>query len=289
VNRVQLTSLDKLLFPRAGFTKAGLIDYYRRVAPVLVPHIAGRPMTLGRFPGGVDGRGFAQTECRGAPDWLHTYEIELRSGERRRYCLLDDEAALVWAANLGTIELHPYPWRTERPELPDALLLDLDPGDGAGLAECCRVALLLRAELQQLGMSPAVKTSGGGGLHVAAALEPVHTFEDTKRFARDLAQRLAAEHPALITAAQRRDERTGRVLIDWSQNDARRSTVAPYSLRAADYPFVSAPVSWDEVAGDPDALWFEARRVLERAERLGDLFAAVLSPGGRGRLPASPR
>ena len=271
MSRVQLTSLDKLLFPKAGFTKADLIDYYRTVAHALIPHIAGRPMTLGRFPNGVEERGFAQTECRGAPEWMHTHEIELRSGERRRYCLLDGEDALVWAANLGTIELHPYPWRASRAELPDALLLDLDPGDGAGLRECCEVALLAREELNR---PAAVKTSGGGGLHIAAPLEREHTFEETKRLARDLAEQLAQRHPRLVTAGSQRAARAGRVLIDWAQNDARRSTVAPYSLRAADYPLVSTPITWDEVAGDPDALWFEARVVLERVERLGDLYGS---------------
>lgn len=271
--RIALSNPDRQLFPRAGFTKAELVDYYRRLAHVLVPHIAGRPMTLGRFPDGVEGRGFAQTECRGAPDWLATHELELRGGGRRRFCLLNDEASLAWAGNLSTIELHPYPWRVERPELPDALLLDLDPGAGAGLAACCEVALLVRDSLEDRGLAATVKTSGGGGLHVAAPLEPVHTFEDTKGFARSLAGELARRHPDLITDAQSRAARAGRVLIDWAQNDARRSTVAPYSLRAADYPLVSTPVSWAEVERAPGELWFEASAVLERVERLGDLYA----------------
>ena len=281
--RLAVTSLDKLLFPRAGFTKADLIDYYRRIAPVLAPHIAGRPMTLGRFPAGVDGRGFAQTECRGAPDWLHTYELELRGGGRRRYCLLDDAAALVWAANLGTIELHPYPWRVAQPEAPDALLFDLDPGTGAGLKECCQVALIIREELATRGLTCVAKTSGGGGLHLVAPLEPGHTFEQTKRFARTLTEDLARRLPDLITAATERKERAGRVLIDWLQNDARRSTVAPYSLRAADCPLVSTPIGWDEVAGDPDGLWFDAQGVLGRVEGRGDLHAPALTP--QSRLP----
>jgi bifunctional non-homologous end joining protein LigD len=284
--RLAVTSLDKPLFPLAGFTKADLIDYYRRIAHVLAPHIAGRPMTLGRFPHGVDGGGFAQTECRGAPDWLRTYELELRGGGMRRYCLLDDEAALVWAANLGTIELHPYPWRAERPEEPDALLFDLDPGEGAGLAECCSVALIARVELAELELSCVAKTSGGGGLHLVAPLERGHTFEQTKRFARALAEELGRRHPRLVTATSQRSERAGRVLIDWLQNDARRSTVAPYSLRAADYPLVSTPITWDEIGGDPDSLWFDAAAVLDRVARHGDLYAEAFSPDARGRLPS---
>jgi bifunctional non-homologous end joining protein LigD len=284
--RVPLTNLDRMLFPRAGFSKADLIDYYRRVAHVLVPHIARRPMTLGRFPDGVDGRGFAQTECRGAPEWLATHEIELRNGQPRRYCLLDDEASLVWAANQSTIELHPYPWTAARAELPDSLLLDLDAGPGAGLRECCRVALILREELRALDLNAAVKTSGGGGLHLVVPLEAGHTFDDTKGFARRLAEDLAQRHPDLITAASSRAERAGRVLIDWLQNEGRRTTAAPYSLRAADYPLVSTPITWEEVAADPDQLWFEADTVVERVERHGDLFAPLLNPAGRGRLPA---
>jgi bifunctional non-homologous end joining protein LigD len=285
-HRLPVSSLHKQMFPRAGFTKADLIDYYRRVAHVLAPHTAGRPMTLGRFPDGVEGRGFAQTECPGRPEWLPTHALKLRGGGRRRYCLLGDEAALVWAANLATIELHPYPWRVQRPEQPDLLLLDLDPGEGAGLADCCRVALLVRDDLSALGLPAVVKTSGGGGLHVVVPLDPVHTFEETKNFARLLARDLGVHHPELVTASSSRAARSGRVFIDWAQNDARRSTVAPYSLRAADYPLVSTPVGWDEVEDAPDALWFEAHEVLERVERHGDLHLEAISGAGRARLPS---
>jgi bifunctional non-homologous end joining protein LigD len=261
---VALTNLDRVLWPAAGFTKGDLVDYYRAIAPVLLPHLRGRPLTLWRFPLGVHERGFWQNECRGAPPWLPTTELR-----GQRFCVVDDERSLLWVANLGTVELHPFPFRLEAPERPLALVLDLDPGPPAALDECREVALLLRERLD----APRVKTSGKGGLHVLAA--PPASFAAAKQRARSLAEELAAERPDLVVAAQRREARRGKVLVDWLQNDPTRALAAPYSLRAARRPLVSAPVTWDEV--ERGELVWEAADVLARVERLGDLLAVSRS------------
>ncbi len=256
---VALTNLDRVLWPAAAFTKGDMVAYYRAIAAVLLPHLQGRPLTLWRFPLGVHERGFWQNECRGAPEWLRTTEIR-----GQRFCVVDDERSLLWVANLGTVELHTFPFRLDRPGRPLALVLDLDPGPPAGLDECREVALLLRARLD----APLVKTSGKGGLHVVAPPPP--SFAAAKELARSLAEELAAERPELVVAVQRREARRGKVLVDWLQNDATRATVAPYSLRAVRRPLVSTPVTWQEVEQGP--LVFEAGDVLARVERLGDLF-----------------
>jgi bifunctional non-homologous end joining protein LigD len=268
---VELTTPDRVLWPAASFTKQDLLDYYLRIAPVLLPHLADRPLTLGRFPQGVDGRGFAETECRGAPEWLRTEPIRLRSGEIRNYCVVEDEAGLAWLANRSAIELHPF-LGLERPR---AVVFDLDPGEPADVVDCARVALLVR---ERLGEDAVVKTSGSVGLHVFAPTQS--TFEDARAHARSLAQDPDAAHPALVVATTDRAARAGRVLVDWMQNARMRSTVAPYSPRAAPWPTVSTPVSWEEVeraAAErrPELLTFLAGDVLPRVERLGDLFAAA--------------
>jgi bifunctional non-homologous end joining protein LigD len=264
-----LTNLERVLWPEAGFTKGDLIGWYRDVAPALLPHLRSRPLTLWRYPSGVHERGFWQNECRGAPEWMRVEQVR-----EQRFCVVDDARSLEWVANLGTIELHPFGWRIESPDVADTLVLDLDPGPPATLRECCEVALLLH---DRLGARALVKTSGGAGLHlVAPAAEP---FAATKARARALADELAAERPDLVVATQSRASRRGRVLVDWLQNDATRSTVAAYSLRARPLPTVSTPLAWEEVeAGDPDRLVFGPRRVLERLDRLGDLFAPIVRP-----------
>ena len=269
--RIALTSLDKVLWPRTGFTKRDMIDYYTRIAPVLLPHLRGRPLTLGRFPDGVEGPGFAQNECRGCPDWLETHPITLKSGVVRRYCVLEDLPSLLWVANLGTIELHPYLWRTTSGGRPSTLVLDLDPLPPAGFDECRRVALRLRELLARDGLTAQPKTSGASGLHVFAPVEG-RSFAETKAAARRLAESLAAEWPGLVAMRQTRAERHGRVLVDWLQNDPMRSTVAPYSLRATPEPQVSTPLTWAEVERTLD-LRFSPGDVLERVAAGGDLFA----------------
>jgi bifunctional non-homologous end joining protein LigD len=286
--RLSLTSLDKVLWPEAGFTKGHMVDYYRRVAPVLVPHIAGRGLTLGRFPAGVDGAGFAQTECRGRPDWLATQPVRVKMGEVRNYCVVNDLPSLVWIANQGAIELHPFLAPGERPDRPSFVAFDLDPGPGADMTDCCEVAIWLREALSESGLSSFPKTSGSLGLHVFVPLEPSHTYARTKSFARTMAERLAADHPRQVTSRATKSLREGRVLVDWRQNDRSRSTVAVYSLRATPWPTVSTPVSWEEVehvraARKPELLTFLAGDVLDRVERFGDLFRSVL--GAAQALP----
>jgi bifunctional non-homologous end joining protein LigD len=269
-----LTNRDRVLWPRAGFTKGDLIDYYTRVAPALLPHVRQRPLTLWRYPLGVHERGFWQNECRGAPPWMRTETI---AGQR--FCVVDDLPSLVWLANHGTVELHPFPFVLATPESPTALVLDLDPGPGADLADACRVALRIR---DVLSLQALPKTSGSAGLHLVAPLSARYSFVETKALARDLAERLAAEAPERVTARQARAERHAKVLVDWLQNDPTRSTVAPYSLRGTPWPTVSTPVTWDEVERcarerRPELLTFDAGTVLERLERHGDLFAPVVA------------
>jgi bifunctional non-homologous end joining protein LigD len=277
--RVRLTSPDRPMWPAAGLTKGWLVDYYLAVAEAILPHLAGRPLTLARFPEGTHRRGFLQNECRGAPPWMRTAVLPLRNARERRYCVIDDAASLAWVANLAAVELHPYLLDAADPERPLELVVDLDPGPGAGLADCCRLALRMRELLGEHGLDPRVKTSGRVGLHLLAPVAGM-TFPETRALARELAERVVAEAPDAAVATQKRSERAGRVLVDWQQNDARRSTVAPYSLRAgAAAPRVSTPLAWDEVeaaARDPGAaarLRFAPADVLRRLELHGDLFA----------------
>jgi len=283
--RLRLTNLDRVLWPKSGFTKGDLVDYYVAVAPVLLPHLAGRPLTLGRWPQGVEGHGFAQTECRGRPNWMATFSLPLRSGTVRNYCLVEDLPSLAWVANLGTIELHTYHFRADHPDEPTVFVLDLDPGPGTGLREACGIALLLRELLEEQGMRGVVKTSGGLGLQVFVALGEPRPAGVARDLAHGFAARLATQRPELVTADQRPRERRGRVLVDWLQSEPRRSTVAAYSLRATDLPSVSTPVDWSEVEvgaeqEDASALRFGPADVLRRVERRGDLFAPALASAG---------
>jgi bifunctional non-homologous end joining protein LigD len=245
--RIRLTNLDRVLWPRTGFTKADMIAHYRSVAANLVPYLAGRPLTLGRFPMGVDGPGWAQTECRGRPPWLRTAPVRLKGGRLRHYCLVEDEASLVWVANQGSIELHPFLWRVTDPERPTEIVFDLDPGPGTGLSQACLVAVWLRELLAGHGLDAWAKTTGSAGVHVHVPLEQRTTFEATKAFARAAAARLAREHPDLVLDRMARSLRDGRVFVDWAQNGPRRSLIAPWSLRATPVPAVATPLGWDEV------------------------------------------
>jgi bifunctional non-homologous end joining protein LigD len=280
--RLRLTSLDRVLWPREGLTKRTLLEYYAGVAAVLVPHLAGRPLTLARFPQGVRGRGFLQNECRGAPAWMRTAPLELQNGEVRRYCLVDDTPSLLWVVNLGTVEIHPYPAPAERPDAPAAVLFDLDPGVGALLLDACRVALCLRPLLIADGFEPVVKTSGVSGIHVFAPVRDAG-FDAVRAYARSIAQRLADDDPALVAAPQAHARRPHQVMVDWRQNEPRRSTAAPYSLRATEPPGVSTPLRWTEIetavtAGTAVALTASPAGVLERIARHGDLFSAPARP-----------
>jgi bifunctional non-homologous end joining protein LigD len=284
-HEVRLTNLDRVLWPATGYTKRQMLEYLLAVAPVLLPHLAGRSITLRRFPEGVDGPGWYQANCRGRPDWMPVQEVRGRRGEVLRYCVVENVAALAWVANLGTIELHPFLGTVERPGEPTSLVVDLDPGPPAALLASARVALEVRELLVAAGLDPLVKTSGSIGLHVMAALEPGHTFTETKAAVGLLAKRLADRLPELVVRRIDRRERAGRVFVDWVQNDESRSTVAPYSLRATPWPLVSTPVTWEEVeaavvAGRGELLLFGPESVLDRVVRVGDLFARILVRSG---------
>jgi len=274
--RLRLTNLDKVLWPEAGRTKAWLIEYYTRVAPVLLHHLVDRPLTLRRFPDGVNGVSWHQNECRGEPEWLRVLETPGKAGRVLRFCMVEDLAALIWVANQGALELHPFQWRAETPRRPATLVFDLDPGPPAGLAECARVALLLRDFLGELGLTAFPKTSGSLGLHLHVPLGVPHDGEQVKGFARAVAAALAQAHPNAVIAEAHKSRRAGKIFLDWLQNDPTRQTVAPYSLRGLSYPTVATPVTWDEVEGG-DALTFLGEDVLARLEQHGDLFADVLT------------
>jgi bifunctional non-homologous end joining protein LigD len=279
--RLTLTNLDKVLWPETGFTKAEMIDYYARVAGWLLPHLERRPITLRRFPNGVDGVNWYQTRCLNRPSWLPVAPIAARSGELQEYCLIDDLASLIWVANQASVELHPFLARVPELNQPTAVVFDLDPGAPASLVECCQLALLLREVLDASALASFAKTSGTLGLHIYVPLNTPHSYEKTKRFARTIAQLLTREYPDLVVHQQKRSLRAGKVLIDWLQNDPTRSTVAPYSLRAAPWPLVSTPIRWDEIAHvaaarEADSLFFAVSAALERLERLGDIFQPAL-------------
>jgi len=276
--QLSLSNLDKVMYPAVGFTKGHVIDYYTRVAPALLPHLRDRPLTLKRYPNGVDGGHFYEKQCPShRPDWVRSEPVEL-SSKTIHFCVCDDLPTLVWLANLADLELHPSLSNVPEVERPSIMAFDLDPGEGTGLRECCEVALILRAALDQLGLESFAKTSGSKGIQVYVPLNVPGVDYDhgTKRLSQALARHLESAHPKLIVSSQRKDLRRNKVLIDWSQNDEHKTTVSVYSLRAREWPTVSTPLAWDEVEdGDPDALVFEAEDVLARVEQHGDLFEPV--------------
>ncbi len=277
---LSVSNLDKLLYPAAGFRKRDLLDYYRAVAPVLLPHLADRALHLGRWPDGVERPGWFQANCPpGGPPWLRTHTVTGKRGQTLRFCVIDDLPSLLWAAQLGTLELHPFHASVTAPDSPRAMVFDLDPGPGCRVRDCARAALELREALSPLASF--VKTSGVKGLHVFVPLAGV-SFADAKRFARGIASQLVAQHPDRLTDKMARSERANRVFIDCSQNDPGKQTVAPYSLRATRVPLVSAPLAWDELEA---VVPITPAVALERIARCGDLFADVLTV--RQTLPVS--
>jgi bifunctional non-homologous end joining protein LigD len=277
-----VTNLDKVLYPEAGFTKGQVIDYYLRIAPVLLPHIAGRPLTLKRYPNGVLGEYFYEKHAPAhRPDWVPTARIDSPSSAKASktvlYVVAGDLPTLIWLANLAGLELHTPMWRVPHVGEPDRLMFDLDPGPPATIVECCQVAMLLRPLLEESGLRPLAKTSGGKGLQLTAAVAG-HTSEQASELARGLAEQLEREHPRLVVSRMTKVLRPGKVLIDWSQNNAKKTTVAPYSLRAMNQPTVSTPVTWDEVSGcqHADDLIFTSDTVLDRVTSLGDLHSPLL-------------
>ena len=280
---LRLSNLDKVLYPRAGFTKAQVIDYYTRVAPAVLPHLRGRPLTLKRYPNGVEAGHFYEKECPShRPEWVRTEPIAIRSEDRTvNFCLAEDLPTLVWLANLANLELHTSLSLAVPIERPTILAFDLDPGPQASILECARVALALRELLEPLGLEGWAKTSGSKGLQVYFPLNTETSYEQTKPFALAVAQLLERRHPELVVSSMRKDLRTGKVLVDWSQNDQHKTTVCVYSLRARERPTVSAPVTWEEVEsalepGERARLEFDSEAVLERIDAHGDLFAPVL-------------
>jgi bifunctional non-homologous end joining protein LigD len=271
--RLSLSNLDKVLYPAVGFTKGQVIDYYTRIAPALLPHLRDRPLTLKRYPNGVEGGHFYEKRCPShAPEWVRREHVQGID-----FCVCDDLPTLVWLANLADLELHPSLSLVDDVNRPTAMAFDLDPGEPAGLAECSEVAFLLRDALAQLGLESFAKTSGSKGIQVYVPLndDDVDYDHGTKALSHALARHLEAQHPKLIVSQQRKDLRRGKVLIDWSQNDEHKTTVCVYSLRARERPTVSTPLRWEELE-DPGSLVFEAADVLERVEGDGDLFAPVV-------------
>jgi bifunctional non-homologous end joining protein LigD len=275
---LSLSNLDKVMYPEVGFTKGQVIDYYTRIAPAVLPHLRDRPLTLKRYPNGVEGGHFYEKQCPShRPDWVRSEPVEL-SSKTIDFCVCDDLPTLVWLANLADLELHPSLSKVPDVERPTLMAFDLDPGPGSGLRECCEVALILRETLARLGLECFAKTSGSKGIqvYVPVNVDDVDYDHGTKRLSNALARHLASEHPKLIVSSQKKELRKNKVLIDWSQNDEHKTTVGVYSLRARERPTVSTPLLWEEVeAGDPDALVFEADDVLARVEEHGDLFAPV--------------
>jgi bifunctional non-homologous end joining protein LigD len=289
-HHLTLSNLDKVLYPAVGFTKAQVIDYYVRIAPVLLPHLRGRPLTLKRYPNGVEGGHFYEKRCPvHRPSWVHTAALfSARKQASVEYCVVDDLATLVWAANLADLELHPSLARAPHLEQPTAVVFDLDPGAPANLVQCCRVGLRLRDLFDRLGLRSFAKTSGGKGLQVYVPLHTSVTYERTKPFAHSIASGLERKMPREITSRMTKSLRPGKVFVDWSQNDRHKTTVCVYSLRAQPRPTVSTPVTWDEVEEvarrrDPRLLVFAPEDVQHRVEEHGDLFAPVEKI--RQRLP----
>ena len=282
--RLALTNLDKVIWPAAAFTKAQAIDYYARIADAMLPHLAGRPLTRVRFPDGVDGQRFYEKRAPShSPRWVRTAAVEMGSVGKLEFVVCDDRPTLVWLCQLAAFELHPSLSLAKRPRRPTVLVFDLDPGTPADILDCCRVGLRLRELFEGLGLECFPKTSGSKGLQVYVPLNPGSTYDQTKTFARAVARALESDQPDRIVSKQKRELRRGRVLVDWSQNDAAKTTVAVYSLRARERPWASTPLEWDEVEAalrkrkhGLSSLRFEADAVIRRVSKRGDLFAPVL-------------
>jgi len=282
--RLPLSNLEKVFYPATGFTKAHTLDYYRRVADVILPHLRDRAVTMKRYPEGVDAPYFFEKRCPPRrPAWVKTARVPPRgAGEPMTACLVNDLETLIWVQNLASIELHVPLARAASPATPDALVFDLDPGEGAGILDCARVALITRDLLSRLKLLGWAKSSGKKGLHVYVPLNRAGTtFEDTREFARGVAQILEKEHPALVTSKMAKESRTGRVFINWSQNGASMTMVCVYSLRADKEPAVSFPLSWKELEDadrkdSPGTLRVLHEEAAGRIEKAGDLFGEVL-------------
>jgi bifunctional non-homologous end joining protein LigD len=283
---LSVSNLEKVLFPHTGFTKGQLIDYYLRVASAMLPHIRERPLTMKRFPDGVESKFFFEKHIPShAPEWVRSVDVPANDGKDvLPYAVVDDVPTLAWAANLGTIEFHVPLWHVGRrrklPAPPDFMVFDLDPGEGTSIVECCQVAGYVMAELEQQGADSFAKTSGSKGLQLYTAAGPGATWDSVRDRSHEIARKLETDHRDLVVSNMRKSLRRGRVLIDWSQNHSAKTTVAVYSVRAMPAPTVSTPVSPDEVRRcatkkDPLLLRFETDDVLRRIDKSGDLFGPL--------------
>ncbi len=282
--KLSLTNLNKVLYPAAGFTKGQVIDYYVRIAPVLLPHLAGRPLTMKRYPEGVDHEYFFEKNApKHRPEWVKTAPIWSGANNRDvNYILCNDLATLVWIANLASLELHPSLSLAADIETPTMMVFDLDPGPPANIVQCCQVGIWLRAIFDHFGLQSFPKTSGSKGLQIYVPLNSKTSYNETKYFANALARLLEEEHRELVVSEMKQAVRTNKVFVDWSQNDQHKTTISIYALRARERPTVSTPVTWDEVEQalkkkDPARLVFEAPEVLKRVEKMGDLFEPVVT------------
>jgi bifunctional non-homologous end joining protein LigD len=280
--KLAVSNLDKVLYPKAGFTKGQVIDYYIRVAPVLLPHLKDRPLTMKRYPNGVEGEFFYEKNCPShRPKWVQTAKVWSEGNQRiMHYCLANDLPTLVWTSNLADLELHTSLSRKEKIERPTMMVFDLDPGAPADMVQCCQVGVWLRDLLAKMKLKSWAKTSGSKGLQVYVPLNTPVTYDDTKRLSRSLAEYLEREHPDRVTSNMSKAVRKGKVFVDWSQNDEHKTTICVYSLRAKEQPTVSTPVTWNEVENclkkkNPDLLKFRSDQVLTRVEKHGDLFEPI--------------
>lgn len=280
--QLKLSNLEKVLYPATGFTKQQVIDYYVRIAPAILPHLAGRALTRKRYPNGVDEEFFYEKNApQHRPDWVETVPIWSEGNHRTvHYILANDLPTLVWLANLAAIELHPSLALVKDITCPTMMVFDLDPGPPANIVQCCQVGLWLREVFEHFELQSFPKTSGSKGLQIYVPLNTPTKYEFTKNFAHALAQLLEHDHPDTVVSDMKKQMRTGKVFVDWSQNDEHKTTVAVYSLRARERPTVSTPLSWEEVERalkkkDASLLVFEARQTVARVEKMGDLFAPV--------------
>ncbi len=288
--RLSLSNLDKVLYPATGFTKGQVIDYYARIAPALLPHLRGRPVTMKRYPDGVDGEYFYEKNApKHRPEWVKTAPVWSRHNRRHiNFLLVDDLPTLTWLANLASLEIHPSLALAADINQPKMMVFDLDPGPPANIVQCAQVAVWLRDIFQHWGLQCFPKTSGSKGMQVYVPLNTSTTYDVTKPFAHALARLLEHEHPELVVSAMKKEVRAGKVFVDWSQNDEHKTTISVYSLRAREHPTVSTPVSWSEVERalqkkDASLLVFEAPQVLQRVQNMGDLHEPVLEL--RQKLP----
>jgi bifunctional non-homologous end joining protein LigD len=280
--KLAVSNLNKVLYPKVGFTKGQVIDYYIRIAPALLPHLRDRPLTMKRYPNGVEAEFFYEKNCPAhRPKWVKTAKVWSEGNNRiMHYCLAQDLPTLVWAANLADLELHTSLAKKKDVARPTVMVFDLDPGAPADIVQCCEVGLWLRNLLSEMKLKSFAKTSGSKGLQVYVPLNTFATFDETKDLSRALAQHLERQHPDLVTSNMSKALRKGKIFVDWSQNDEHKTTVCVYSLRAKEEPTVSTPVTWDEIENclkkkKAELLKFRCDRTLERVQKMGDLFHPV--------------